>query len=376
VGTEPEGQVLAGVAAIDIEITGVRELAGVAVGGAVDHHQRGAGRDVDAADGGGKAREPEVALYRALEPQRLLDERRDPCPSAPEEVLEIGMLTDELERAGKQPHRCFLSRSEEVGRDANDVDHLGRRAVGERRGREPGHDVVPWRSPAILDVGGEPVVEEFQRTVRHRVALGAAHRAIGPHAQLLPERLVVFLGNPEQIRDDEHRERRRVSIDELACAVGGELVDDLIGEPPHKFLVLPQALRRDQSHQQRAVCRVHRRIERRELVAERQLVAVLLDELADVAPLEQDGEPGEGSRHRVARRERLGVVVHHRRFLVPRHHVHAVVRLADHRALLAELVEVRIRIRNDPVIAEEVDVLETAHSATPCRAGVITAFTA
>ena len=56
---------------------------------------------------------------------------------------------------------------------------------------------------------------------------------------------------------------------------GDELVDLPVGEPPHELLVLAEPLRRDQPHQQRAVRGVHGRVERRELVAHRQLVAVL-----------------------------------------------------------------------------------------------------
>ena len=43
-----------------------------------------------------------------------------------------------------------------------------------------------------------------------------------------------------------------------------------------------------------AVVGVHRRVERRQLVADRQLVAVLLDQRGDVVALERHGEPGNG----------------------------------------------------------------------------------
>ena len=78
---------------------------------------------------------------------------------------------------------------------------------------------------------------------------------------------------------------------------------------------------------------VHRRVEGEQLVAQRQLVAVLLDERADVVALERHREPGERPGRRVARRERVGVVVDRDRFVVPGHHHHAVVRLALDRAL-------------------------------------------
>ena len=39
---------------------------------------------------------------------------------------------------------------------------------------------------------------------------------------------------------------------------------------------------------------VRRRVERRQLVAERKLVAVLLDQFGDVVTLQRDREPGNG----------------------------------------------------------------------------------
>ena len=104
---------------------------------------------------------------------------------------------------------------------------------------------------------------------------------------------MVTLGNAEQVGDDEHGERLAVVVDELALAAVDELVDLAVGEPPDEVLVLAQALRRDQSHEQPAVRGVHRRVEREHLVAHRQRVAVLLDERVDVVTLERHREPGE-----------------------------------------------------------------------------------
>ena len=57
-------------------------------------------------------------------------------------------------------------------------------------------------------------------------------------AHLGAERLVVLLRHPEQLGDDEEREGAGVLADELACAVGQELVDLAVGEAPHESLVL------------------------------------------------------------------------------------------------------------------------------------------
>jgi hypothetical protein len=91
-----------------------------------------------------------------------------------------------------------------------------------------------------------------------------------------------------------------------------------------------------------------------QLVVEGQLVAVPLDQLADVIAFERDRESGERAGHRDARRERRGVVEHLDRLVVPGDHHHAVVGLAEHRASLAQRVEVRVRVRDELVIPEEV----------------------
>ena len=56
---------------------------------------------------------------------------------------------------------------------SSDVVDLGHRPVGKRSRSPAGHDVVARLAPALLDVGGEPVVEELQRLVRD----GAARRS-------------------------------------------------------------------------------------------------------------------------------------------------------------------------------------------------------
>ena len=81
-------------------------------------------------------------------------------------------------------------------------------------------------------------------------------------------------GHAEQVGDHEHGERLGVRADELAPAVGDELVELLVGEAPHELLVLLEPLRRDQPHQQRALPRVLRRVHRDHVLVHRELVAV------------------------------------------------------------------------------------------------------
>ena len=121
----------------------------------------------------------------------------------------------------------------------------------------------------------EPVVEPRER-VEGRVALRPGADLTGRRAQAeaLAEPPVVGFGHSEQIGDDEHRERLRVRADELAAAVGDELVELLIGEAPHERLVVLEPLRRDQPHEQRPLLRVHRRVHRHHVLVHRELVAV------------------------------------------------------------------------------------------------------
>ena len=74
-----------------------------------------------------------------------------------------------------------------------------------------------------------------------------------------------------------------------------ELVDLAVGQPPHELLVLLQPLRRELAHDQVPVVAVCGRVHGGDLVAERQLVAVLLDQLAHVVrPASGTGKPGNG----------------------------------------------------------------------------------
>ncbi len=215
--------------------------------------------------------------------------------SVAQPLLQIVVIADALQRSAEEAHGRLLPGHEEVCGDAGDVDGLGCRAVGKRGLRHPGHHVGARFVAPVFDVRDELVVEEFEWVLRHRVA-GAADGARVPAAsdsELLSEQVVIALGHTEQVRYYEHRERLAVLADELARAPADELVDLLVGESPHRLLVLAHAFRRHQPHQQPAVRRVQGRIEGEHLVGHRQLAAVLFDQGADVVALEWHREPGE-----------------------------------------------------------------------------------
>ena len=100
---------------------------------------------------------------------------------------------------------------------------------------------------------------------------------------------------------------------------------------------------------------VDRRVERRELVAHGELVAMLRDELADVVALERDRKARKRTGHRRAGGEGLGVAVDGHRLVVSGDHHHVVVGLSPDRALGADGFEVRIGVDDHGVVPEEVD---------------------
>src|SRR5262249_13771610 len=86
-----------------------------------------------------------------------------------------------------------------------------------------------------------------------------------------------------------------------------------------------------------------------------------VDQLGDVVALQRNRKPGEWTRHRDARRERLRVVVDLDRFLPPGHHRHADVAFAKDGTLRPQRLEVGVWVVDEPVIPEEVDLGEVGH---------------
>ena len=75
---------------------------------------------------------------------------------------------------------------------------------------------------------------------------------------------MVGLGHAEQVGDDQEGVRVGELAHELAFVVSRQqLVELAVGEAPHELLVLLEALRREQTHQQRAQIGVPRRVEGR-----------------------------------------------------------------------------------------------------------------
>ena len=172
---------------------------------------------------------------------------------------------------------------------------------------------------------------------------------------------LIFHGHAEQIGDDQKREGAGEALDEVALAGRQKLVECPVGEHPHGVFVLLEALRGDQPHQQGAVVRVCRRVEGGQLVAERQLVAMFLDEFGDVrVPQTFEGyrKARKRTRHRNARRPCLSVVEYGAGLVPAGHHGHAVMLLPSDGALLAQSLVVRVGILDEPFITEEIHLGE------------------
>ena len=207
VGTPAEGHVCPGVGPVHVELRRVLEAPGIAVGGAVQQHDRCAGRNVHAADGRRTAGETEVGLHRALDAQGLFDEARDELFVRPELVLELGVLGEVLQRNGEQACGRLLTGGEQEGRGAHHGGHVGHGPVRVRRQRKVGQDVLSGLAPSVLDVLCEPFVEPRQRIEPHLPLLaGAELPGDMTQAEAFAEPLVVLFGHPEQIGDDEHGE--------------------------------------------------------------------------------------------------------------------------------------------------------------------------
>ncbi len=257
--------------------------------------------------------------------------------------------------------------AEQEGRGADDVDHLGGGPVGVQRGRQPGQDVVAGVLPPVLDVVAELLVGPLQRVGRDRLVVEPADvRARPLRPEGLAELLVVLLGHAEQVGDGQQGERPAVGGQELALAVGDELVDVTVGEPPHEVLVLLEPLWGQQPTQQGTRVGVVRRVHRHHVLVHRDLGTVLDEQRRDVVALGGERDRGERTRDRDAGRVVLGVLVDGVGGLPAGDGQHPVVDRAAGVALRPQMVEVRVRVGHERRVGEVVHRVEfCGHCCVP-----------
>ena len=266
-----EGEVLASVRPRLVERGRVLEDPPVAAGRAVQEHDDGAGRELESAELGRPLRQAERALDRRLDAQRLLDELRDEREVLAQPLLQLGVVGDALHADAHELDGRLLACGEEVRGDAGDLDRLGDRAVGERREGHPGQHVVLRVGAALLDAGDEVLVEPLEGAVVVRLQLEVSEHGAGRRGEQLEQHRVVLGGHAEEVGDGEDRVALAEVPDELALALGEDLVEEPVAGVLEELLVLLEPLGRDETHQDRAVVGVHGRVERDDLVVVREV---------------------------------------------------------------------------------------------------------
>ena len=166
---------------------------------------------------------------------------------------------------------------------AGNVNRVGCRAVGKRCQRKLGEDVVARIAPPILDVLDEPLLFHANEAAAFAFEPASSRSAA--------ESLTVGLGYAQQVGNRVERERKIVVNDDLALALREEAADLLVGKIPQEVLVVLEPLRRKQPAQERAMRGVLRRIKRYEVFAERNPLAVPLDQIRDVIAVGFDRNP-------------------------------------------------------------------------------------
>ena len=102
--------------------------------------------------------------------------------------------------------------------------------------------------------------------MRQRFLAGTTDSAAGITRDVLDELVAVLGRDTHQIGDHQQGERPGETFDELALVALEVGVEHLVGELPHRVLVLLEALGGDQAHQQRAVIGVGGRIQGGQLI--------------------------------------------------------------------------------------------------------------
>ena len=194
----------------------------------------------------------------------------------------------------------------------------------------------------------------------------AVVRDLRQPTEVLAELAVVLFRDSEQVGDDQQREGIAVALEHLDLAGLDELVDLAIGEPPCERFVLAHALRGEEAQCEPSLGLMGLTVQRDRVLAHRELVAVLRQELADVVGrLGLDREAREGTAHCVARRERLVIAQHAGGVVVGGHGHHVVFGQVHDRALGTQVGEVRERIVDDRLVGVEVHLLEVGHTWPP-----------
>jgi hypothetical protein len=120
------------------------------------------------------------------------------------------------------------------------------RAIRKALGGHLGENVLGGRIAPVADIGGEPLIQVGKRIHIHRTVLAPLSplRILrgAPAGQQFAEHRMVRFRDSQQVRDDQQRKGLTVGRGKFSASVGGELVDQLVGEAPHELFVLLESL--------------------------------------------------------------------------------------------------------------------------------------
>jgi len=227
-----EGEVVAGVGALDVEAGRVVEHVGVAVRRAEQHRHPRPGRHLPAGQDPGGLHRPAGDLHRAVEPEHLLDgtvpARRRRAQRLP--LLAVGV--QQHDAVAEQVHGGLEARPEQQHHGGVQLP-FGERLVV-READEPADQVVPRIPAQPREVLPQEGMHGAQRLLGRHVATEGQARVQGggrggaPVEEVLP----APRRHPQQVGDDEHRQLGGVGLDEVdRPAAEFERVEQGVGGP-------------------------------------------------------------------------------------------------------------------------------------------------
>ena len=240
-------------AAGDVELVGVRELAGVAVRGAVDEHDPPALRDGHAADGDLAGRGPADELQRGGVADRLLHRVADQRRVLQQDRPLVGVLGDQLEERRHQPGGGLGAAEQQDRHEAHDLGCGDDVLVGERdpvdlRLDDVGDQVLAGVAAPLVEQVDEVVADPLRGGLGDRceavVAGVAVLELVDPALQVRAARL---LGGrqPDQVEEDLHRRGPGQLLGDVDLVAVLPAADELADDLADVRLVLGDAPRQE-----------------------------------------------------------------------------------------------------------------------------------
>ena len=290
VGPAPEGHEVALHRAAQIEAVGVGEDLGVTVGGPHPGHHDLALGDLDAAEGGRHRRHPGRGLARSVVAEQL--------PYGVGHELRFGLEQGELVGVAVQGQHG-QARPAGGGLVAGQVEEDGvgdelllgeplTLLLGVDHGAE---EIVVGIGAALGGEAGEVLAQHAgglvglgQHLVGHREELEDGVEGVDPFG----DAAVVVVGDAEQLADDPHRELVGIVGHQVHLPVGGDRVDEVVGDGLDPLVHLADAAGGERGREQLADPAVIGVVEDEDHVGEQLEVGLFGDTLAEALDLRAD----------------------------------------------------------------------------------------